>query len=152
MSEILQNQTLEAEHLFCFRGKVTDQELEEVGRDMDMVIRKAGAKRVSFPITATYSMDNGKMDVELLLPVDRRMDDVKEYHYKEQLKIVNAVVARHNGNPNYLPQTCSELNQYIADKELMPITVGYSVPKRADASDIENSIIDVYVGISPNIL
>lgn len=152
MSEILQNQILEAEHLLCYRGEVTSAELEGIGREMDKAIREAGAKRAGFPITATYGMNNGKMDIELLLPVDRSMNDIKKYHYKEQLKIVNAVVAKHYGNPGCLQQTCNELNQYIAENGLTPITVGYSVPQKVDATEIDNSVVHVYVGISPNIL
>ena len=152
MTEILQNQVLETEHLLCFRGEVTNAELEEIGQEMDDAIREAGAKRAGFPITATYGMNNGKMDIELLSPVDRSINDIKKYRYKEQLKIVNAVVAKHYGNPRCLQQTCNELNQYIEEHELTPITVGYSVPQKVDATGIENSIIHVYVGISPNIL
>ncbi len=36
--------------------------------------------------------------------------------------------------------------------KLQPITVGYNVTKKADKLNPENTEIDVYVGISPNIL
>ena len=46
----------------------------------------------------------------------------------------------------------SQLNQYIMEHKLQPITVGYNVTKKTDMLNPENTEIDVYVGISPNIL
>lgn len=152
MTEILQNQVLETEHLLCFRGEVTNAELESIGQDMESVIKNAGGRRVGFPITATYGMNNGKMDIELLIPVDRCMDDIKKYGYKKQLKIVNAVVASYKGHPRGLQEACNQLNQHIIDHGLQPITVGYNVTKKTDMLNPENTEIDVYVGITPNIL
>ena len=51
-----------------------------------------------------------------------------------------------------LQNTCNELNQYIVQNKLMPITVGYNVTKKIDPVNIIKTEIDVYVGISPNIL
>ncbi len=152
MCEVIENQTLEIEHMICFRGKVTNAELNEIGRDMEEAVKEAGAKRLGFPITATYGMEQGKVDVELLVPVDKAVGDIKKYHYKKRLKIVNAVMAKHFGNPGYLQKTCNELNQYIEDKGYVPITVGYSIPRQIDMLNLENSEINVYVGVSPNIL
>lgn len=152
MSEILENQKLEIEHLLSFRGKVTNNEMEFIGRDMELAIKKAGAQKIGYPVTATYSIDGGKIDIELLIPIDKSISDTPKYHYKKQLKIVNAVVAKHIGNPAYLQQTCKELNQYIMDNGLTPITVGYSVPQKVDEAEMEKSIVNMYVGISPNIV
>ncbi len=38
------------------------------------------------------------------------------------------------------------------EHKLQPITIGYNVTKKIDMSNSENTEIDVYVGISPNIL
>ena len=58
----------------------------------------------------------------------------------------------YKGNPNGLQEACNELNKYIIDNKLQPITVGYNVTKKIDPLDINNAEIDVYVGINPNIL
>ena len=65
---------------------------------------------------------------------------------------MNAVVASYRGNPMGLQNACNELNQYIMENKLQPITVGYNVTKKVDPLNIDNTEIDVYVGISPNIL
>ena len=73
MLEILENQTLEVENLVSFRGDLTQPELEEIGKDLETAVRQAGAKRVGNPITATYGVDGNRMDIEILLPVDKKI-------------------------------------------------------------------------------
>lgn len=49
-------------------------------------------------------------------------------------------------------EKCNQLNQYIVEHKLWPITAGYNVTKKTDMLNPENTEMDVYVGISPNIL
>lgn len=47
---------------------------------------------------------------------------------------------------------CNELNSYIVNKHLQPITVGYNVTEKVDPLNLDETEIRIYVGISPNIL
>ncbi len=152
MIEILSGQMLEIDHLFSYRGKIKSAELEEIGKKMEEKVNLAGAKRIGMPITVTYGVENDTMEIEILLPINRKISSTDEFCYKEKIKIVNALVAKHKGSPMKLQNTCNELNQYIAENKLVPITAGYNVTKKTNPIDIEDTEIDVYVGISPNIL
>lgn len=110
MLEILEGQTLEVENLVSFRGSISQAELEEIGKDLEATANQAGAKRVGSPITATYGINGSKMDIEVLFPVDKRVDITNKYTYKEKIKIVNAVAAKYIGNPSGLQEACDELN------------------------------------------
>lgn len=121
--QIEQNQLLEVNHIVSFRGKVKAEELNTIGKELESMVAKAGAGKTGSVITATYSMEGEVMDIELLQPVDRKVQD-----------------------------TCNELNQYMMDNQLMPITAGYNVTRNVDPINIENTEIDVYVGINPNIV
>ena len=66
--------------------------------------------------------------------------------------MVNAVLLSYKGNPAGLQNACNELNRYMVDNQLQPITVGYNITKHIDTINVENTEIDVYVGINPNIL
>lgn len=99
-----------------------------------------------------YGVNADKVDIELLMPIDRKLATSDKFTYKEKLKIVNAVVAKYKVYPNGLQDACNELNRYIMEHKLQPITVGYNVTKKTDMLNPENTEIDVYVGISPNIL
>ena len=115
-------------------------------------IQKAGAKRISNPITATYAVDGDMVDMELFIPINMSIDSTDKYIFKNQIKIINAVVASYKGHPMGLQDACNQLNQYIMEHSLQPITVGYNVTKKTDILNPGNTEIDVYVGISPNIL
>ena len=152
MIEIIENQTLEVENLLSFRGNVTQAEMATIGKEMEEAVNGAGAKRIGSPITATYGVEGEKVDVELLLPIDKKIESIGNYTYKEKIKIVNAVVAKYVGNPTGLQNACNELNQYIIEHKLVPITVGYNGTKKINPMNMEETEIEVYVGISPNIL
>ena len=119
---------------------------------MEAYIKNAGAKRVGNPITATYAVEYDEIDVELIMPIDMSMDSTDKFVFKDQIKIVNAVVVAYKGHPIGLQEACNQLNQYIVEHKLQPITVGYNVTKKTDMLSLQNTEIDVYVGISPNIL
>ena len=98
MNNILDNQVLEMNNLLSFRGILTNQEIELVGRDMDSYINSFGARRIGYPITATYStnVENGisKMDIELLLQTDKKIQENDKYVFKNKFKLVYALVQR----------------------------------------------------------
>ena len=152
MLEIKENQELNVANILSFKGKVRQAELENIGKEMESYIQNAGAKRVGNPITATYAVEGDAIDVELLMPIDIIIDSTDKFVFKNQIKIVNAVVAVYKGHPMGLQEACNQLNQYIMEHRFQPITVGYNVTKKTDMLNPENTEIDVYVGISPNIL
>ena len=152
MLEIKENQELIIENILSFKGKIRQEELENQGKEMESYIRNAGAKRIDNPITATSAVEGDAIDVELLMPIDKSIDSTDRFVFKNQIKIVNAIVASYKGHPMGLQGACNQLNQYIMEHRLQPITVGYNVTKKTDMLNPENTEIDVYVGISPNIL
>lgn len=152
MLEIKENQELNVVNILSYRGKVRQTEIENIGKEMEDYIQRVGAKRVGNPITATYAVEGDAIDVELLMPVDRSIASTDNFIFKKQVKIVNAVVAAYKGHPMRLQEACNQLNQYIMEHTLQPITVGYNVTKKTDMLNPENTEIDVYVGINPNIL
>lgn len=152
MIEIKESQELNETNLLSYRGKVRQVELEQIGKEMDSYVQQMGAKSVKTPITATYAAIGDTVDIEILMPVNKVIDSTDKFAFKSQIKITNAVVVAYKGHPMGLQEACNELNQYIAEHKLQPITVGYNVTKNMDTLNLENTEIDVYVGISPNIL
>lgn len=154
MFEIKNNQELKLENVLSFRGKIQQCEIEDIGRDMESILHKLGAKRNANPVTATFGIDKDIIDVEILFPIDKCISgaDIGKYIFKEKVQIVNAVVVTYKGHPNGLQDACNELNRYIVENNLQPITVGYNVTKYEDKMNINNTEIDVYVGINPNVL
>lgn len=119
---------------------------------MDKKISENGRKRIGNPITATFGVEGDDMDLEILLPIDKEISDIGEYKFKKKIKIENAVHISHKGNPALIQNTFNILNKYMMEKKMQPITVGYNVTRQVDLLDMKNTIIDVFVGINPNIL
>lgn len=152
MLEIIENQSLEIKNLFCFRGKVKQTDVNSIVKDMNEKLAQVGAKRMGNPVNATFGVEGDCIDIEIMLPIDKSIGDCDTYYYKEKIKIVNAVLASYIGHPRKIQEVCNKLNQYIIDNKLQPITVGYNVTKMEAVLDIENTKLDIYVGINPNIL
>jgi len=152
MIEIKKGQELEVRNVLSFRGKIKQKELENIGKDMELKVNGMGGKRAGNPITVIHSVEKNILDFEILLPVDKNLGNIGEYQFKERIKIVNAVVASYKGNPAGIEKAFNELNEYIMTNNLQPITAGYNVTLHMDSLDIDNTKIDIYVGINPNIL
>ena len=152
MLEIKQNQELKIENLLSFRGMIKQSDLESVGKDMESYIKSFGANRIGNPVTVTYAVEGDKVDVEVLLQTDSIIASSDKYVFKDQIKLVNALVAAYKGHPMGLQEAVNQLNKFIIEQKLQPITVGYNVTKKVDLSNPDNTEIDVYVGINPNIL
>ena len=152
MLEIRENEQLTIKNVVSYRTKVKQEEMGKVGKAVEQYILELGAIRVGNPITTTYSVDGMMIDIEILMPIDKIVETKGDYVFKKEFKIVNAVVVSYRGNPSRLQEACDVLNNYIIENGLQPITTGYNVTKRLDMLNLENTEIDVYVGINPNIL
>ena len=118
MLEIKENQEVNITNVLSYRGKIKQAELENIGKEMEICIQNSGATRAGNPITATYAIEADMIDVELLMPTDKTIESTDKFVFKNQIKIVNAVVASYKGHPIGLQEVCNQLNQYIMEHKL----------------------------------
>lgn len=149
---IKEYQTLELENLISFRGKILQNEIQQIGNEMEHEISINGCIKKGNPITAIYNSSEKYIDIEILIPLDKPLDVQNKFSFKKKILIDNAVVGIHKGNPQYIDKSYNELNEYIINKGLVPITAAYNFTRVSDSKNIENTEIDIYVGINPNIL
>lgn len=154
MSEIIERQELIMENLLSFRGKITQKQMQEEMNRIGETLQSHGLKKNGAIVTATYAVEQSSegplMDIEILVPIDRKMDLPNRYTFKPLLKLVNALNIRHIGHPRTLANTINRLNEYIIRKNIHVITATYNVTvKEARSEDeINDMVIDVYVGCS----
>ena len=155
---IIEHQTLEMWRLLSYRAKMTQQELNLKSQEIAKLLEQSGAKKTGGAVTGTFSVEQGPngplMDVEILIPLDRDIPVPAGYTWKPHFLLTNALLAKHHGNPATLQSTANELNAYMAEHQLVPITVGYNVTvKEAKTpAELDDMEVDIYVGVSPNIL
>ena len=92
--------------------------------------------------------------MEILVPMDKPIELSGEYKLKKVFHLVNAVYARHIGNPNLLQNTYNNMMQYINENELSPITSGYNVNVKElqQGDSMDEMIVDIYIGVNPSVL
>ena len=155
MPRILQNQTFEMINVLSRRGKFSQNEIQTEMQKIDELLREKGAKQNGSVVTATFAVEpSGIMDIEILVPLNKVISAPYGYAFKPVFKLTNAVKIRHAGNPALMQKSVDELNDYIQANNLVPITAGYNimVNEPANAQNLDNMIVEIYVGVSPNIL
>lgn len=156
--EITQNQTLEMQNLLSYRGRMTQQEFTEKAQQIERILQEHGAQKAAPVVTTTFSIEQGAMgpimDAEILVPLNKEIPVPSGYVWKPQFLLTNAVKLHHVGNPAMLQNSVNELNAYITQHRLVPITSGYNVTVKEAKTPLELDTmeIDVYVGVSPNVL
>ncbi len=158
MTNVETGKELKLSNVLSLRKKLSQQDISfemiEIGKFlMERNITKTGPI-----VTVTYAIENQNgqpiLDMEMLVPIDRNVDLPDKYKFKPLIHLVNAVYARHQGNPSTLQNTYNDIMAYIQNNRLHQITSAYNVqvndmtPGRAP----EDLIIDVYIGINPSVL
>lgn len=158
MSEITENTVLEMSNVLSYRNKSTQRQLAIASKEIEELLKNNGAKKVGASVSTTFLIDTTgaepMLDVEILIPIDKVISVSAPYVIKPVFRLRNAIKIRHKGNPALLQNTANELMKYIKNKGLMPITSGYNVTVQEPAgpTDIDNLIVDIYIGVSDNIL
>lgn len=152
---ICEDKELILENLLSLRKRMTQQEVQQemmkIGKTLSHLnITKSG------PITtAVYSVEqiNNEqiMDIEIIIPLGRKVELPSPYKFKQNIKILNALSIRHVGNPSRLGESVNQLNEYIMEHEKQVITATYNVTVKdaMNQEDLDKMIIDIYVGCNP---
>lgn len=137
---------------------MTQQELQTKSQEIEKLLAETGVKRAGPATTTTFSVEQGAngpvMDIEILIPLDREITPPAGYTWKPHFLLTNALMIRHIGNPSTMQNTVNELNAYIMEHQLVPISTGYNVTVKEAKTplEIDDIEVDIYVGISPNLL
>lgn len=155
MAVIQSGKELLMENVLSFRKKMTQEEIQHEMVKIGEFFKNNGINKSGCIASTTYSIDSdGKLDMEILVPMDKLVDLPSEYKLKPVFKLVNSVYARHEGNPVNLKNVYNEMLAYIKENNLQQITTGYNVTVKdlVPGMSVDEVVIDVYIGVSENIL
>ena len=125
---------------------------------MQSIIDSNNAHKTLPGVSATFAIDTTSsvpmMEVEIMYPLDKPITVSAPYVFKPVFRLRNAVKIRHTGDPSLMQNTANELMAFIHNNELMPITAGYNVTIQESSipTDVDSLIVDMYIGVSDNIL
>lgn len=158
MNEIEEHASLEMKNVLTYRGKINQRQMVDIVKEMNDIIATNNAGKTLPGVSATYEIigqgTDALMDVEIMYPLDKQISAPSPYIIKPIFRLKNAIKIRHEGNPALLQESGNKLMNYISDKGLMPITVGYNVTVHEPTSlmDIDGLIVDLYIGICDNVI
>lgn len=162
MSELFQidmAKEIEFDHMLSFRKELKQSQVEkEVEKLLEMI--KINNLNIKGPvISATYSLQPNEeaseqtMDFEVLIPVDRETNISGSYRYLPKFKITNALFCKYTGDPQKIDQVYLKITEYIESNNLHPITTFYNITKQEKNENDQNvTVIEIYIGLNPNIL
>lgn len=139
---VIEHQTLTAEKVLSHCTDVSD--------DLVPLMLKGIKENISvleFNICGDIIVSKQNGGVEFLIPIDREFRSNGNYSFKERVMLVNAARIRHYGSFCTIRKSLTELNDYIAEKSLTPITAPYIVER-----DNSDNAYDIYIGISENVV
>ena len=157
-NSILENQELHITNALSLRGKVTQADLQQEVVRIGKFVEDGGYTRTGSTVSVTYAIEQQGtspiLDVELITPLDKPFIPPQGCICKPIIKLVHAVSIRHIGNPAGLQETVNLLLAYIQKNNFQIITPAYnvSVQEATMPNMIDQMIVDVYIGVSPNIL
>ena len=159
--EIISEQNLQMKNVLSFRGKMDQNALMEKRKEIDDLMKQLGVHPIHPAITTNFGKEetpNGPvMDMEILIPLDRDISHelavlkLPGYRFKPLFLLANAVKLHHVGSADSLENSIRELYRYIQVRNMRPITTGYNIPQN-DPDDPKDLIMDIMVGVDPNIL
>lgn len=151
--QILTKQSIILQSILYYRCQTTNEKVWDIINHVDTHVETIGFKKRGQIIT---SMENTKqstsVNLDILIPIDSSFEENEQFSFLPHFKLIHAVKIRHEGNINNLSNTQKILEKYLEDNSYEPITKYYNVIVRHNSDILANSIIDIYVGINPNIL
>lgn len=155
---ILIGQSYKMKNVISYRAKMTQKEMNIAMNRLMTLINDNGLTQSGYITTSTFSIEKvgstELIDIEILCPVDKICRLPQEYTFKPVFRLANAVKITHKGDPVNLQETANLLISYINENKLTPITYMYNVTVREPKSpvDVDNMVVDMYIGVSDNIL
>lgn len=149
--QILKNQMIARNNLIVCKRKMSHEDIFSFIRYASENIRALDLEINDKIMFTTVNSDDGEM-IKVMIPVSGQVRSCGEFEYQPMFKLVNAVAIRHEGGFAVIGSTEKKLTEYIAENHFEPITSPYYVVVRNDTSNLDNNIIDIYIGINYNIL
>lgn len=156
MMHIFKDQILQYENVLSYRTKI---QISNVNKMIGFIQRNTDALdlKICGNIAVTvYEKENisgvEMSDIEFLIPVNKKISESSAFKFKPVFKLVNAVKIRHEGSMKLIERAEHTLDEYITQNAMQPVTPVYYLFIQCTEYNNEDNIVDLYKGISENIL
>ena len=150
MEDFLSRHSLELKNVLSFRSCMSQIESANRMNDMIQYAKDRGANPTGFTTTATHGVINQDcVDLEIMVPLDIKIDHSDEYSFIDSFKIDNCIKIRHEGHPELFQEKAMDLQNYIVANAIKVVSVGYTVIVKSAYSpeEIEDMITEFYLPV-----
>jgi effector-binding domain-containing protein len=147
------NRELKYSTVVTIRKKILQEAIPDELVNIERFIDDAGLKKRGPVITTVSALDyeNGAqlIELEIVIPVDRRFTPRQGYEFREDFRIPNAVCVRFRDRPERLQLAYQAAQTAMRDKGLKPVGSFYNVYVEHEIGGRirENVDIDVYLPV-----
>ena len=151
--QILNNQSIIVQNLLYYKCVTHKKDIWDIIDHINKHIETIGLHKTGQTITSIEDIEQSDcINLEVLTPIDSSFEEKSSFSFLPQFKLLYAVKIRHEGNIGNLTTSQKILEEYLEAHSYEAITKYYNVIVRHDSDIMANSIIDIYVGINPNII
>ena len=158
--EITTEQNVQMKNVLSFRAQLDQKGLESKRIEINNVMNRFGVRPIHPAVTANFGpvdTDQGRLiDMEILTPINKDISHeiaiakIPGYRFKPEFLLTNAVRAHIEG-AGLMEDAIKELYKFIQVRNLRPITALYTFFQN-EPDDPKDLIIDLMIGVDPNIL
>ncbi len=99
----------------------TTEEVYAMVKKLNDYIRTQQAASAGHPMLNVFTRDSIDYEVRVAIPVDRRLPDAGEIHYKWMLGGGNILITEVKGGPEHIKKAYNQVNHYVTDyKRIAP--------------------------------
>ena len=152
--QIVQYQMLDMQNVVCCETDINSSDDRSIAQKVQELTREFGAnERKKSMFVLKRNQERAAIEA-ILFPVGLPHSNADDrYKFKEKLHLESALKIRHEGDWDMLENTIQCLDQFIEKRDLTRITTYYcSVLTGLEDDELRDVIVDVYVGLSQNIL
>lgn len=151
--QIIENQQLWFDTALSYRARI---EIDSLGDMIKHICDNVGVLDLKITDNVVVSVceeisepNKTILGVEVIVPVDKRLESNCHYVFKPHFKLANAVLTKFRGKASELPETRKELYKYAYEQHYSPNSEVYFSVKQIEEDEI---IADAYLGVNGNLL
>lgn len=145
MLRYYKNVVFEKNNICRFRGLILPNHFEKNKDKLLSIIKDQNGKTNGEIITVTYGAEGERLDMEILIPCNKKIDLNPPFSFEINRKIENCLLIEYVGYIDCIQDEVNEINQYFADNSLKAISKAHYVAK--ETSNIFNSETPIYIYI-----
>lgn len=152
--QIIEHQNIYLDNLLCYRRRIKRSDILKLAGYISDNLQALGLEqngRIIFTEKENDKTDD-TINTEIFIPVKGTVYECDEFQKKPTFKLINAAAIRHEGSPETLYKTERILYEFIINKGYEPVTRPYYTIVRNDVQRNTDHVIDIYIGVSSNLL